>query len=103
MVAFSIDSREVRIAELTMEVGRRWNWEADLGESIVPNQMEITVKGEPVGYLDTKDLRIVEYAERRNIAFVGHPDAGATTLLAATGAEVPNGGDLEWDGMGGVA
>lgn len=61
-MAFSIDSPEVRMAEAVMEVGRRWEWEADLNESIVPNQMEISVDGQPVGYLDTRDYRIVEFS-----------------------------------------
>lgn len=61
-MAFDINSPEVRIAELTMEVGRRWNWEADLQQSIVPNRMAIMVGDQHVGYLDTKLLRIVEYA-----------------------------------------
>lgn len=62
-MAFDINSPEVRIAELTMEVGRRWNWEADLQQSIVPNRMAIMVGDAQVGYLDTKLLRIVEYTK----------------------------------------
>lgn len=60
-MAFAIDSPEVRIAELTMEVGQRWNWEADIIASIVPGQLAIMVDGEQVGFLDTVMLRIVEY------------------------------------------
>lgn len=101
-MAFDINSTDARIAELTMEVGRRWEWEADLVESIVPNQMAIMVGDRQVGYLDTATYRIVEVASRRNVALIGHPDAGLTTLLAATGAEIPNAGEPEWDGMGGV-
>ena len=101
-MAFDVNSREVRMAELMVEIGRRWNWEADLNESIVPDQMAIMIGGEQVGYLDTRALRIVEYPEeKRNIAFIGHPDTGKTALLAATGAELPNGGPVEFDGMGG--
>lgn len=62
-MAFDINSPEVRIAELTMEVGRRWNWEADLVDSIVPNQYAIMVDGQQVGFLDTQFLRIIEYAK----------------------------------------
>lgn len=62
-MSFNIDSPDVRIAELTMEVGRRWNWEADLIPSIVPDQMSIIVNDEPVGHLDTRFFRIVEYAK----------------------------------------
>ena len=60
-MAFNINSPDVRVAELTMEVGRRWNWEADLVESIVPHQLAIVVDDEQVGYLDTKFHRIIEY------------------------------------------
>lgn len=61
-MAFDINSPEVRIAELTIEVGRRWNWEADLTPSIVPGQLAIMVADEQVGFLDTKMFRIIEYA-----------------------------------------
>lgn len=60
-MAFKIDSPEVRISELTMEVGQRWNWEADVIPSIVPGQLAIVVADEQVGYLDTEMFRIVEY------------------------------------------
>lgn len=60
-MAFSIDSPKVRIAELTMEVGRRWDWKADLITSVVPNQLSIVVDDVMVGYLDTKEFQIVEY------------------------------------------
>ena len=62
-MAFNINSPDVRIAELTMEVGRRWNWEADLIPSIVPHQLAIVVNDEMVGHLDTKFYRIIEYPE----------------------------------------
>lgn len=60
-MAFSINSPEVRVAELTMEVGRRWDWKADLITSVVPNQLSIVVDDVMVGYLDTKEFQIVEY------------------------------------------
>lgn len=60
-MAFEIDSPEVRIAELTMQVGQRWNWEADVIPSVVPGQLAITLNGEMVGFLDTTLFRIVEY------------------------------------------
>lgn len=37
----------------------------------------------------------------RNIGFIGHPDAGKTALIESTGAELPNGGPMEFDGEGG--
>ena len=61
LVAFKIDSPEVRISELTMEVGQRWNWEADVVPSIVPGQLAIMVGDKMVGHLDTVLFRIVEY------------------------------------------
>lgn len=60
-MAFAIDSPEVRIAELTMQVGQRWDWEADVIPSVVPGQLAIMLDGEMVGFLDTKLFRIVEY------------------------------------------
>lgn len=62
-MAFDINSPETRIAELTMEVGRRWDWRADLIDSIVPNQYAIMVDGEQVGFLDTQMFRIIEYSK----------------------------------------
>lgn len=63
-MAFDVDGAAAQLAALTVEVGRRWDWEADLADSIIPDQLAIMLNGEQVGYLDTRLFRIVEYTKR---------------------------------------
>lgn len=60
-MAFDPEGRDARLAALLNEVGKRWRWEADVVESIVPDQLAIVREGLPIGYIDLVNFVIVEY------------------------------------------
>lgn len=62
-MAFDPNGKDARIAELLAEVGKRWNWEADVVESMIPDQLSIVCDGLPVGHIDTVNFTIVEYTK----------------------------------------